>query len=59
MTTNEPYDFSDNDYRWNISVWRPDTGQDVEDCIDVTVEIAEERDYDDDEATTENAGGRF
>lgn len=45
LAVNEPYDLSTDDYRWAMRVWRGlDRTQD-EGSVDVTVEIAEEREY--------------
>lgn len=46
LAADEPYDLSDDDYRWSMRVWRtPERSRD-EDCIDISVEIAEEREFD-------------
>lgn len=45
LAVSEPYDLSTDDYRWAMRAWRGlDRTQD-EDSVDITVEIAEEREY--------------
>jgi hypothetical protein len=43
----EPFDMSADDYRWSMLITRP--GQPQDQGVDISVEIAEQRDYDDDE----------
>lgn len=49
MYAADPFDMHDDDYRWVVMAWRgPERGPD-DDGIDLTLEVAEERSYDDEE----------
>jgi hypothetical protein len=45
----EPIDLTDDSYRWSLRVWRAGADRTNENCIDVTVEMAEAREYGDDD----------
>ena len=53
---NGPYDFSVDTYQWSLTVYRTPLRRDSEDLADVTLEIVEERDYDDEEGWGINFG---
>jgi hypothetical protein len=56
MYATDPFDMHDDDYRWTLGVWRtPYRGDDAE-GVDVTLEIAEERAYDDEDGHGVNFG---
>lgn len=46
---NPPCDMSDDEYRWSLTVYRfPDTPFSDDDMVDITIEMAEQREYDGD-----------
>ena len=56
LTVKDPYDMSDDTYRWSMLVHRHPGDHADDDGADITVEIAEERDYDDKEGWGLNFG---
>jgi hypothetical protein len=49
LLAEEPFDMSGDDYKWSMRVWRSQAARDEGDddnCVDVSVEIAESREYD-------------
>ena len=56
LTVKDPYDMSADNYRWSMLVHRHPGDHADDDGVDITVEIAEERDYDDDEGYGLNFG---
>lgn len=56
LTCHNPFKMFDDYYRWSMMVHRHEGDHADEDGVDITVEIAEERDYDDSEGFGINFG---
>lgn len=46
LTAKEPYSMCDDEYRWSLTVYRDKAGKDLDSAVDISVVLAEGREYD-------------